>query len=163
MRAWIAPFLCALLLSACGFHLRGMINVPTWLNNIAIVDEHNDKQLVSILKTQLEGFHIQVNPEPTEASYWLVIKDVARQEQVVSIGSSTTSRQYILVLTVEYMLQTRKGKIVRPISTVHSTRQLTVNNDRILGSNYEQNLFTNEMKQDAAIQIINQLSHQRTR
>lgn len=161
MRTWIAPFLCALLLSACGFHLRGLVDVPTWLNNIAIIDEHNDKQLVSILKTQLDGYHIQVNPDPTEASYWLVIKDVARQEQVVSVGSSTNSRQYILVLTVEYTLQTRKGKMLRPISTVRATRQLTINNDRILGSNYEEALFTNEMKQDAATQIINQLSHQR--
>jgi LPS-assembly lipoprotein len=160
MRAWIAPFLCTLLLSACGFHLRGLVDVPSWLNNVAIVDEYNDKQLATILKTQLEGYHIQVNPDPSEASYWLVIKTVARQEQIVSVGSSTNPRQYILVLTVEYTLQTRKGKILRPISAVHATRQLTINNDRILGSNYEESLFTSEMKQDAAIQIINQMSHQ---
>ncbi|MDF1928913.1 hypothetical protein PGH45_00900 [Legionella pneumophila] len=38
------------------------------------------------------------------------------------------------------------------------SRQLTVNNDRILGSNEEQALLVSEMRRDAAIQIINRLN-----
>lgn len=159
MKKLFIPLMLALLLSACGFHLRGMINVPTWLNNIAIIIKNDDKQLNSIVKAQLEGYNIQVNPEPALAKYWLVINQVLVQQQIISIGASTNPRQYTLMLTIEFMLQTRKGKIIKTPKTVTVTRQLTINNDRILGSSDEENILLGEMKQDAVIQIINQLSH----
>lgn len=160
MRRWIILLSCSLLLSACGFHLRGMIDIPKWLNNVAVVMQQDDKQFASILKAHLDRYHIRVNPDPAQAKYWLIINRVSRQEQIISVGASTNPRQYSLILTVEFMLQTRKGDMIKSPRTIYVTRQLTVNNDRILGSNYEENLFISEMKQDAVIQIMNQLSHQ---
>lgn len=159
MHRSIIPIVCALLLTACGFHLRGMIDVPTWINNVAIISKNNDKELVSILKAQLEGYNIQVSPEQSTATYWLTINRVALQQQIISVGASTNPRQYALTLTIEWSLQTRKGQMLSNLKRVQSTRQLTVNNDRILGSNDEQSILMGEMKQDAVIQIINQLSH----
>ncbi len=159
MKKLFIPLVFALLLSACGFHLRGMINIPTWLNNIAIIVKNDDKQLSSILNAQLEGYKIQVNPDPALAKYWLVINQVLIQQQIISVGASTNPRQYTLILTIEFMLQTRKGTIIKAPKTVSVTRQLTINNDRILGSSDEENILLGEMKQDAVIQIINQLSH----
>lgn len=159
MKKLFIPLMFALLLSACGFHLRGMINIPTWLNNIAIIVKNDDKQLSSILNAQLEGYKIQVNPDPALAKYWLVINQVLIQQQIISVGASTNPRQYTLILTIEFMLQTRKGTIIKAPKTVSVTRQLTINNDRILGSSDEENILLGEMKQDAVIQIINQLSH----
>lgn len=159
MKKLFIPLVLTLLLSACGFHLRGMINVPKWLNNVAIVVKNNDKQLISILKSQLDGYNIQVNPDEALAKYWLVINQATVQQQIISVGASTNPRQYTLILTIEFMLQTRKGQIVKAPKTVSITRQLTINNDRILGSSDEENILIGEMKQDAVIQIINQLSH----
>ncbi|WP_050805593.1 LPS-assembly lipoprotein LptE [Legionella drancourtii] len=159
MKKLFIPLMLTLLLSACGFHLRGMINIPTWLNNIAIIVKNDDKQLSSILNAQLEGYKIQVNPDPALAKYWLIINQVLIQQQIISVGASTNPRQYTLILTIEFMLQTRKGTIIKTPKTVSVTRQLTINNDRILGSSDEENILLGEMKQDAVIQIINQLSH----
>lgn len=159
MKKGLIPLLAALLLSACGFHLRGMIDVPTWLNNVAVIAKIPDKQLTSILKTQLEGYNIQVNPEPAHATYWLIINQDAVQQQIISVGASTNPRQYILKLTIQFMLQARKGQIVKPPRTITVTRQLTVNNDRILGSTDEESILIGEMKQDAVVQMISQLSH----
>lgn len=154
----IVPLL-ALLLSACGFHLRGLINPPTWLNNVAIVSESNEKQLLSMLSTQLESYHIEVNPDPALAKYWLVINSETLNRQIISIGASTNPRQYTLLLTLEFMLQTPKGKIIKTPKKIHVTRQITINNDRILGSTDEERIMVDEMKKDAVIQIINQLNH----
>lgn len=159
MRKLGIPLLFMLCLSACGFHLRGMLNVPVWLNDVAIVTQNNDKQLVSILKAQLEGYKIRVNPDPALAKYWLVINQVVIQQQIISVGASTNPRQYTLTLTAEFMLQTRKGKLIKAPRTVRTTRQLTINNDRILGSSDEETILIGEMKHDAVIQMINQLSH----
>jgi len=160
MKKCIVPLIACILLSACGFHLRGMVDIPKWLNNVAIVSKDGNNELASILKIQLDTYKIHVNPDPDLASYWLIINHTTFQQQIISIGASTNPRQYQLILTIEFMLQTRSGKIVQPSRTVSVSRQLTVNNDRILGSNEEESILIREMRQDAVIQIINRLSHQ---
>lgn len=159
MKKQVIPLILALCLSACGFHFRGMIDVPEWLTNVAIItkDGHN-KELVSILGAELEGYKIDVNPDPMRADYWLIINHTRYQQHIASIGASTNPRQYQLILTVEFMLQTRKGQIIKSPGQVVVTRQLTVNNDRILGSNEEETVLISEMRHDAVIQIINRLS-----
>ena len=154
----IFPIILVLLLSACGFHLRGLIDVPEWLDNVSIISKDGNKELVSLLKSQLEGYKVEVNPEPALAKYWLIINKITFQQQIVSVGASTNPRQYQLILTVEFMLQTSKGQIIKTPRTVAVSRQLTVNNDRILGSNEEETVLISEMRREAVIQIINRLS-----
>lgn len=162
MKKLIIPLMLVLLLSACGFHLRGMIDVPKWLNNVAFLTKNDDKQFLSLLKAQLEGYSIQVNPDPGQAQYWLIINQIDLQQQIVSVGASTNPRQYVLTLVVEFMLQTRKGEVIKPARKIIVSRQLTVNNDRILGSNDEERILVGEMKRDAVMQMINLLSHHPT-
>jgi LPS-assembly lipoprotein len=158
MKKLSIPLMLAIVLSACGFHLKGMIDVPQWLNNVSIIAKNGDKQLVAKLSSQLEGYKIEVNPDPARAQYWLVINNITLQQQIVSIGASTNPRQYQLIMIVEFLLQTPKGQIIKPARKVTVNRQFTANNDRILGSNEEETILINEMQQDAALQIINRLT-----
>jgi LPS-assembly lipoprotein len=146
-------------LSACGFHLRGISNIPDWLNHIAIISENNDKQFVSILQARLESTKIPVDTDPSLAQYWLVINEVNLQQQIISVGASTNPRQYTITLSVLFILKTSKGQIIKAPSTIYVSRQLTLNNDRILGSKDEESILIGEMKQDAVTQIIYQLGH----
>lgn len=159
MKKLLIPLMFSLMLCACGFHLRGMTNVPTWLNDIAIVTKESDKELISILQAQIEGYNIHVESDPAQAKYWLIINRELISRQIVSVGASTNPRQYVLTLLIEFMLQTRKGKIIKLPKIVQVTRQITINNDRILGSTAEEAILISEMKQDAAVQLLNQLSH----
>lgn len=158
MNKRIIPLILALLLSACGFHLRGMIDVPKWLNKVAIISNQSSKELSWILKTHLEAYKIDVRDNPAQANYWIIINNERFEQRIVSIGASTNPRQYQLFLRVEFLLQQNKGTVIKPASQIVITRQLTVNNDRILGSNEEEQTLMNEMRKDAAIQIINRLS-----
>lgn len=155
-----ASLLVVFLLSACGFHLRGMIDIPEWLDNVSIISRDGNKELVAKLKSVLEGYKIKVNDDPALAKYWLMINRSNLQQQIVSIGASTNPRQYQLIMTTEFSLTTPKGQVVKPVRQVTVTRQLTVNNDRILGSNAEESILISEMRQDTVIQIINRLSRQ---
>ncbi len=152
------PLILALFLSSCGFHLRGLADAPEWLDNVSIISRDGNKELVSILKSQLEGYKIKVNSDPAFAKYWLIINKINFRQQIVSIGASTNPRQYQLILTLEFMLQTSKGEIIKPPRFISVSRQLTVNSDRILGSSDEEAILINEMKKEAVLQIINRLS-----
>ncbi|MFA6303562.1 MAG: LPS assembly lipoprotein LptE [Legionella sp.] len=155
-RAFI-PLSLILLLSACGFHLRGMIDIPRWLNNVAIISPSPNPAFVTRLQRQLEAYKIDVNPDPGQADYWIILNRIEFRQQIVSIGSSTNPRQYQLSLLVGFTVQKRNGKVLQAEKQVQVSRQFTSNNDRILGSDSEESIIVNEMRQDAVIQVLNRL------
>ena len=155
----ITVLILTLLVNGCGFHLRGMVDIPPWLNNVSIVvQQQAHRDLASLLKNQLESYNVHVNDNPDLATYWLVIEYDTTQQQISGISSSTTPRQYQLIYTVGFKLQRAKADDVMPLSNIVVTRQVTINGDRILGSNEEEALLKDEMRRDAVIQIINRLS-----
>ncbi len=146
-----------LLLTGCGFHLRGMIEMPRWLNNISIVVQNAHRDIEASVREQLKAYHINVYPDPALAEYWLIIEQDDFRQQISSISSSTTPRQYQLIYTVHFRLQRAKGREIMPSSQVVVTRLITLNSNRILGSTNEEDQSKTEMQRDAAIQIIDKL------
>lgn len=154
----IIAFLLMILTSGCGFHLRGMVDIPHWLNNVAIIVQNANHDLEPLLRKQLEAYKVHVTEDPNTADYWLVIESDNIQQNIVSVSSSTVSRQYQLIYTVHFHLQRAKRENLLPSTQVVVTRQITINSDRILGSNDEEELLKGEMRSDAALQIINRIS-----
>ena len=147
-----------LLLSACGFHLRGISDVPRWLNDVSIVIQNANRDLEPLLEEQLRSYHIRICPNPASAQYWLIIEHDEVHQQITSISSSTTPRQYQLIYTLTFKLQRAKGAEILPSNQIIITREATINSDLILGSTSEAELLKREMRRDAAVQIIDRLS-----
>ena len=147
-----------LLLNGCGFHLRGMVNVPQWLSDVAIIVQQAHNDIAPLLKNQLQAYNVYVNPDPTTAHYWLIIENDAIQQNITSVSSSTTPRQYQLIYTIRFKLQKAKGEEIISTIPITVTRQITINSDRILGSNEEEELTKSEMRRDAVMQILNRIS-----
>ena len=155
-----ALLLSLTLLSSCGFYLRGLSpNGPQWIDSIAIVVENNRNDLDGLLGERLQAYNIPVCLDPAQAHYWLIIQNTEFRQQISSISSSTTPRQYQLTYTVWFKFQTRQGLEIIPLHPVQVMRQITLNSDRILGSEGEEATFRNEMRRDATVQILTQLSH----
>ena len=148
------------LLSACGFHLRGMYDMPSWLNDVAIIIQNGHRDLETLLQDQFSAYHIRTIREPSQARYWLIIEQDNEEQHITSVSSSTTSRQYQMTYTVRYKLQEAQGRDVIPSCQIAVTRQLTLNSDRILGSDDEENILKKEMRRDAVTQILDRISHQ---
>jgi LPS-assembly lipoprotein len=149
-----------LTLAGCGFHLRGFVDMPAWLNNISIVIQNAHRDLGPMLKNQLQAYNIRINPNVTQADYLLIIESDSIQQRMTNVGASTAPRQYLLIYDVQFSLVKAKSGAIIPSSHASVTRQLTVNSNRILGSNYEEALISKEMRRDAAVQIINRLSRE---
>ncbi|KTD09513.1 LPS assembly lipoprotein LptE [Legionella jamestowniensis] len=157
MKRFLLCLLISLLVS-CGFHLRGMADLPSWLNNIAIVIKDAHEDLQNRIKDQLEGYNLSVIENPAQASYLLIIEKDSYRQEITNISASTAPRQYLLTYEVQFSLVQIKGKPIISSAHVFVTRQITINNDRILGSDAEETLLKNEMRADAAMQIVNRLS-----
>lgn len=157
-RKLLSYILITCLLVGCGFHLRGMVDMPKWLDNVAIVVQQGHRDLAPLIKEQLQSYKIYVNPDTTSAQYWLIIEHDDIQQNITSVSSSTTPRQYQLIYNLRFQLTRTNGKVLFPSSQVAVTRQITINSDRILGSTEEEELLKSEMRRDAVMQVINRLS-----
>jgi LPS-assembly lipoprotein len=153
-----AVLILLFLLEACGFKLRGTAEIPKWLNHVALITNDGNQTLFPALIRQLETNDIVISAEPSKAKYWLVLEHTNQSQQISGVAASTSPRQYQLLLSVDFTLKTPKGEIVKGPSHLVVMRQLTVNNDRILGSDGETRLILDEMQRDLALQILNRLS-----
>lgn len=147
-------------LTGCGFHLRGIVDADSirWLDNVAIVIQQAHRDLEPLLGNQLKAYDVKVVSDAALAQYWLILENEDMQQNISSISSSTTPRQYELTYTLSFKLQRAKGAEIIPSNLIVITRQITLNSDRILGSKDEEQLQKIEMRKDAVIQIINRLS-----
>jgi LPS-assembly lipoprotein len=154
---WFALLLALSFLSACGFRLRGYVEMPPWLDHVAIVVQDANRDLEVRLKNQLQAYGRHIVTDPTQADYMLILEKDNLQQKINSVAASTTPRQYQLIYTVRYSLIKRDGTPVVTSRLVAVTRQLTVNNDRILGSDSEELIIISAMRQEAVMQIINRM------
>lgn len=151
-------FLTILMLSNCGFHLRGVTGVPKWLDQVAIIVPEGNAGLKSLLKEQLEAYHVRVTDDPTLANYWLTLENENFQQNISSISSSTTPRQYQLIYSIQFKLERAREYVLIPSNEIVISRQITINSNRILGSNDEENHQKHDMQHEALIQMIYRLS-----
>ncbi len=133
--------------------------MPNHLHDIAIVIENANRDLAPMLKEQFEAYQIRVMKEPEHAHNLLIIEQDIEEQHITSVSSSTTPRQYQMTYRVRFRFQAANSKESISSATVTTTRQLTVNSNRILGSTDEENTLKHEMRSEAVIQIIDRIGH----
>mgnify|MGYP002133122521 CR=1 FL=1 len=148
-----------LILSSCGFHLRGISQVNHRFQSIAVEVNSNNEGLKPFLESVLASYAIPIASLPSQAEYTIVIEKESFQRQITNVSASTTPRQYLLIYTVDFSVHDKKGVTALSLAHINVIRQFTLNNDRILGSNYEEMLFKKEMEQEAANQILFRLNN----
>lgn len=146
-------------LLGCGFHLRGFITMPSKLRNVAIIVDNVNRDVAPMLKEQLNAYRIVVPEDPEDAEYWIILEQDVEEQHITSVSSSTTPRQYQMNYQLTFKFQEAHGKEIIPSTPVTATRQLTINSNRILGSNYEENTLKHEMRKDTVTQIIDRIGH----
>jgi len=144
----------SLLAVGCGFHLRGIEDLPVWLNQTAIVVENENHEWERRFDERLEAYNITPEHDPRRATRLLVIERDEVKEEISAISSSTSSRQYQLIYQVQFKVISNKGAIIIPSQQISLSRQITINNDRILGSTQEKSLMQDEMRKDIMTQIL---------
>lgn len=149
----------SLSLSSCGFHLRGMADLPAHFQHVYLVSPPQGRSLQQKLKEELQAYRISYAPSLTRASYQIIIDNLNYTRQISNISSSTTPRQFQLTYTVEYHLTDNHGALLIAPRQLISHRMVSMNSERLLGSNYEEDFFKQEMEQELASQILTNISH----
>ena len=155
----LSYLLLCLLLSSCGFHLRGLLALPPNFQHVYLVLPSNGHSFEIKLKEQLQAYHVKSAESAQHAAYQIVIDSLNYTRQISNISSSTTPRQFQLTYTVDYHLVDEHGVTLIPARQLISNRLVSMNSERLLGSNYEEEFFKSEMEQELASQILTSINY----
>jgi LPS-assembly lipoprotein len=147
--------LAVLLLSACGYHLRGAIDLPTEMK--AVYLEGASASLVEQFKKALESSSVQVVDTRAAAGTIITISNEDSLKRSLSLGSSGKSNQYGLEYRLNYEVTDVNGKPLVKSQPIEIRREYFNNQQLILGKDNEEIVIRNEMYQQAVRTIINQI------
>lgn len=145
----------ALTLAACGFHLRGNIPLPTGISNMFIQapkGAFKDK-----LSEVLTNSGADLATGPAGADVVLKITSANTNRTVGTLDERGKADSYNLVFSVSYRLEDPAGKKIRA-SSIREIRRYNFDPELVVESESEEADLLADMEQEAAINIVRQLS-----
>jgi LPS-assembly lipoprotein len=147
--------LSTVLISGCGFHLRGDYNVPAHLTTLSVTSHDEYSNLTRFVKSQLKINDIDlVAPSSTIPNLKLISENVSTQ--TMSVYQNTRSAENLITLNVNYQVTIPNIGTTRLTTSVN--RSYLLNSLTALAKSVEKELLIDEMRQIAALQIIRQLA-----
>jgi LPS-assembly lipoprotein len=147
-----------LLLSGCGFHLRGSFTLAPPLKLMYLQTSDPYGELAHNLRQSLAATGVVFTDTPRQATTILEILHENTSQQLLSVGGTQQTRQYNLVLSVVFQVTTPQGKMIIPQQTVSITQALTIQADQILGGSNEENNLYHQMRKAIIYTLLNVLT-----
>jgi LPS-assembly lipoprotein len=143
------------MLTACGFQLRGSAQVPFHTLYIP-----NAKSGIALdLKRNIEaGTNAKVIDDPKAADAILELSGESREKIILSLTGTGRVREFRLRYRVNYRVHDGKGGEYVPPSLVQLTRDVTYNDAEILAKEAEEQLLFRDMQSDMVQQVLRRLS-----
>ena len=145
----------SLLLSACGFHLRG-----TGVDDIALdelhvsAQDHNGRTHQSVV----EALRINGVTVTDSAAYHLQLLEEPRQRRALSYSSRSTPAEYELHHRLVFQISNSAGQPLIGPETLTAQRNYVRDRDNVTGSSEEEALLRRELRSDLTRQLMFRLS-----
>lgn len=143
-------FTLALLLGACGFHLRSSTDIPEIYKHLQIQTTQNTP-LEKWLRAELIGLRVQLD-EPTSTILHVLAVRPTRRE----LTGSLTEIQ--VGVEVDFRLENAQGEPLTPTRTISSRRSFQYNQNTVGIQSQQEELLQNDLYQSAAQQIVRQIA-----
>ncbi len=151
----IACFFAVLLLTACGFHLRGQVPLPESLKYVYV--EGASPILREQLRKTLRASSAKLLDSPDKAQVMVKIVSENNGQGSLSLGVTGRTNEYELTYSISYQLANAKDGELKPQPPLLVKRQYYNNQQDILAKSNEQLLIVSEMNQLAAQMLLNRL------
>lgn len=154
MQRLVIGVLLGVLLSACGFHLRGHHELPAFLQEISLRTPSSHSEFSREMRLALEQRHIK--PEGGEVLLDIIREDITRQTSTVD--SSARAAEYTLVYTVDFRISRSDGSLTGPLQSLILRRSYQYSTSTVVGKNTEEEMLLQELRRDASQQIARQMA-----
>lgn len=148
------PMAITLLLSltACGYHLRGAIDIPEQMKSVYL--EGASSMLVKEFKSSLKSSGGELVASPPEASLVIrILKDDLRR-RVLSLDNIGKANEFELNYLVRFMLLDGEGNILMEEQEMEINRDFFNDQVDILAKNNEETVIREEIYRQAVRTIV---------
>jgi LPS-assembly lipoprotein len=170
MKKIIGCITLTLLTSACGWHLRGAVDMPQDLSQLHIsavetrgtstdksITTFSTTELMTELRQQLKANRISVIDDSKAANYELIILEESMDKRTAGVGTDALSSAYEITLKAEYEIRTKNNARLVP-ATASSVRSFNYNTASLSSSAQEEMLLIKEMRRDLVQQMLRRLN-----
>ena len=157
MNKLITSCLIALTLSACGWHIRGAIDLPKDLSQLYISAVDSKGALMTELRQLLKTNRVSLVDDETQANYSLNILEETKDRRSAGVGGDALSSSYELTLKAIYEIRL-KNSLETTKATAISVRSYNYNPKSINSATQEEILLDQEMRRELAQQMLRRLN-----
>lgn len=143
-------------IAGCGFHLRGAVSFPTWLKTVYITPDDPYEPLQKTVRRTLERNKITLVTEINKETAVLELTTPDFTESILALNAMGQSQRFKLTISFQYKLS-YAGNLLRPLTTIQSSRDFTLAPGQILSGDNERRLIKDELLQEATSQLFRQL------
>ncbi len=147
--------LLVLIVSACGFQLRGKIELPAKMAKVYIQSDNPSLagQLGQALK--VSGAKIIKNRE--QATAILKISNVSNRKKVRSVGGAGRAREFRLIYTVSVEIKDAAARIIMKKQTATLIRDFSFNESQVVGKSVEESIIREEMQRQMISTLLRRI------
>lgn len=146
-----------LLLTACGFQMRGAASVPPEMARTYVATDDQRSLFYRRLRASLRGAGVNVVESEAEATATFSILSDIPGQRVLSVSARNVPREFEVFYTVYYTVQTETATILEPRSQT-LTRDYTWDETQVLGKEKEEELLREAIVDDLVRIVLIQLS-----
>ena len=150
-----AALLFLLLLAACGFQLRGTIELPF---ETLYVPGATSGIALDIKRHIQSASGTRVVEDPKEAEALLQFASETRSKEILALNAAGRVREYRLYYRVSFLVADGKGAEYVPRSTITLQREITYDESVALAKETEEQLLFREMQSDMVRQILRRIA-----
>jgi LPS-assembly lipoprotein len=153
MKRILPALLVAVLLAACGFHLRGQATLP--FNSLNVPG--NSPLLAELRRNIRTGTNTKLVDTATGAEAVFEVANEVREKLILSLDTSGRVREFQLRYRVAFRLHDGKGQTWMAPSEIILTRDITNQEGQVLAKESEEALLYRDMQTDMVQQIVRRL------
>jgi len=140
-----------LLLTSCGFHLRGSVQLAPEMSELAIQDAGPETDILPDLKDALLSQGVKIT---ATAPVILQLRNESYSRRVLSVDVSGKAQEYELGYSILVRVQGVDGVVWMPDEEVSIQRDLRFDNSAVLATSEEETQLQEDMRRDAISQVL---------
>lgn len=141
-------------LTACGFHLRGLSEIP--FKSVYI--QGNTLTISTDLKKSLNISNVMLLPSAEGAELLLELVGEEKEKRILSLAGTGTVNEYELYYRVHYRTKLIGEPTWSQINTIESRRDFTYSNQALLAKNQEEEKLNENMHRDVIDRIMRKIT-----
>jgi LPS-assembly lipoprotein len=148
----------SIFMMGCGFHPQGQVQFAKPLHRLYLQTSDPYGYLARHLQEFLKISNIQLVSSKEEADAILSILRDESSQTFLSVSSTQQTRQYNLIVIVEFEISDSKGRVLVNRQTLVETKPITFQSNQMLGSSNEATLYYQQMRRTLAYAIMNRIA-----